>query len=144
MAKQEIKSKQTRIVDRTGAQGQQVESTLTVDDNCLPPPSELRQYQEIDPNIISFIIETTKKEQDFRHDFERRKLKVFNTGNRQNYMINWWGMSYACLVMLAGLGLSAFLIYNNKVVIGTIFGGTAMVIAAAIFIRRGSAGNDQK
>jgi uncharacterized membrane protein len=114
MAKQEIKSKQTNIVDKTGAQGHQVEQTLTVDDNCLPQASELIQYKDIDVNIIPFIIETTKKEQQFRHDFEKRRLKVFHKGNRREYLINWWGMFFACLVMLSGLGLAAFLIYNDK------------------------------
>lgn len=143
MAKQEIRQKQTHIAGRNGSQGHQVENTVTLDDNCLPPASELLQYKEIDPNIISFIIETTKKEQDFRHDFERRKLSVFNRGGRRDYMINWWGLCFAFILMVVGLGLSALLIYKDKIVVGSIFAGAALALIASIFIRRGS-GNIKK
>ena len=144
MSQQKFTSKQTAIADKAGAQGHQLEQTLTVDDNFLPPPSELEQYKRIDPNIISFIIETTKKEQSFRHDHERKKLKVFNRGGKREYMINWWGMFFACLIMLSGLALSALLIYNDKILIGSIFGGGALIIAASTFMKGRSKSNNKK
>jgi uncharacterized membrane protein len=137
MPKQELKQKQTQVADKNGVRGQHVEQTLTVDDSCwLPPASELSQYQAIDPNIVSFIIDTTKKEQEFRHDFDRKRLKIFNKGNKREFWINLWGMIFALFVMVLGLGLAALLIYLDKPTIGTIFGSAALLIAASIFIRR--------
>jgi len=135
MTKQQISTRQTAIEDRTGKQGRQLEQTLTVDDSILPSPVELEQYKLIDPSIVSFIIDTTKKEQSFRHDFEKSRLKIFDRVGRREYMINWWGMFFAALVMFSGLALSAFLIYSDKVIIGSIFGGSTLVIAAATFMR---------
>jgi uncharacterized membrane protein len=97
MAKQEFKTKQTNIANTQGARGHQLEQTLTVDDNCLPSPAELEQYKAINPDIITFIIDTTKKEQAFRHEFEKKRLKVFNMGGRREYRINLWGMFFAVL-----------------------------------------------
>jgi uncharacterized membrane protein len=138
MGKQELKQRQTQVAGRNGMRGQHVEQTLTVDDNWLPPAAELLQYKDIDPDIVSFIIETTKKEQDFRHDFNRKRLRVFDRSNRREFSINLWGMVFAFLVMTLGLGLSALLIYLEKPIPGTIFAGATLAIAASVFIRRGT------
>lgn len=135
MAKQEIKTRQTDIASK-GANGRQVEQTYTVDDNCLPSPQELEHYQSIDPRIIDFLITTTQKEQAFRHDFEKKKLKSYNLSGKREFRINVWGMILAAFIMLVGLGLSALLIYFEKTLIGTIFGGAALIIAASVFISK--------
>lgn len=136
MAKQELKTRQTDIAAK-GANGRQVEQTYTVDDNCLPAPQELEHYKSIDPRIIDFLITTTEKEQDFRHDFERKKLKSYNLSGKREFRINVCGMFLAALIMLVGLALSAFLIYCDKIIIGSIFGGVTLAIAASIFVQRG-------
>ena len=50
------------------------------------------------------------------------------------YLINILGMTFAFLIISGGLALSAYLIYLDKDVIGTIFAGTTIVIAAATFL----------
>jgi uncharacterized membrane protein len=92
----------------------------------------------IDPNIISFLLETSKKEQQHRHKIDFEKVRVIKGENRRIYRINWWGMFFAFFIMVIGLGLSAYLISINKDLVGSIFGGASLVIAASIFINKKS------
>lgn len=75
MAKQSISRKETQV--STGdSVGKQLEQTVSVDDNSLPSPQELSQYQKISPNIVEFLIETARKEQEHRHYMEKEKLEL--------------------------------------------------------------------
>lgn len=60
MAKQVVNQRETQVATQDGV-GKQVVQTFTVDDTCLPSPDELAAYQKVDPNIIPFLIEVSKK-----------------------------------------------------------------------------------
>ncbi|MDR2087320.1 MAG: DUF2335 domain-containing protein [Dysgonamonadaceae bacterium] len=137
MAKSQLKTTETQIAT-TVANGRQVEETFTIDDTSLPSPQELNEYKLIDPNIISFLLETSKKEQLHRHKIDIEKVKIVKNESRVVFSINWWGMFFAFLVIAISMGLSAYLISIGKDIIGTIFGGTSIVIAASIFINKKS------
>jgi uncharacterized membrane protein len=141
MAKSELKTRQTQIASQ-GTNGQQLEETFTVDDTCLPSPQELNEYKLIDPNIISFLLETSKKEQSHRHKVDIEKVKVIKGEERKIFLINWWGMFFAFLIMALGIASSAYLISIDKDIIGTIFGGTSIILAASIFINKKSNKNN--
>ncbi len=136
MAKQELKTRQTQVRGSNGDQGQQLEHTFTIDDSCLPPSAELQAYKDIHPDLINFLLETSKKEQLHRHNMDGKKMKTIIYDSKRMHRINMMGMFYAFLIMIAGLGFSAYLIYNNKDVIGTIFGGVSIITAASIFINK--------
>lgn len=141
MGKQELKTKQTQV--RTSdADGHQLEQTYTVDDGALPSPIELEAYKAIDPGIVKFLLETSVKEQNHRHLMDIHKVKIIRKESHKIHSINWWGMFFAFLVMICGIGLSAYLIYCGKDIIGTIFGGITLISAASLFIRENS-GNKQ-
>lgn len=55
MAKQSISIKDTKI-SNGGAYGNQIEQTVSVDDNILPAPQELAEYQKVDPKIVDFLL----------------------------------------------------------------------------------------
>ncbi len=101
MGKQELKRKETAVVSPNG-EGKQYEQTLTVDDTCLPSAEELTAYQAIDPNIVTFLMDVSKKEQEHRHKMERDKLRVVDKNERRVFRVNWWGMffcfSFYCCV----------------------------------------------
>lgn len=69
--------------------GKQLEQTVSVDDNSLPSPQELQLYQQIDPQIIPFLIETSIKEQTHRHYMDKEKLKILKNSERKTWRINW-------------------------------------------------------
>jgi uncharacterized membrane protein len=113
MAKSEIKTKQTQIASQ-GANGQQLEQTFTVDDTCLPSPQELNEYKLIDPDIISFLLETSRLEQSHRHKIDIEKVKVIKREESRVFLVNWWGMFFAFLIMSFGIGFSAYLMSIDK------------------------------
>ena len=86
MGKQELKRKETAVVSPNG-EGKQYEQTLTVDDTCLPSAEELTAYQAIDPNIVTFLMDVSKKEQEHRHKMERDKLRVVDKNERRVFRL---------------------------------------------------------
>ena len=62
MAKQSYSIKGTNIANGD-AVGNQIEQTVSVDDNILPAPQELAEYQKIDPKIVDFLIKSSEREQ---------------------------------------------------------------------------------
>lgn len=73
MPKHSISSRETQV-GLGNAVAKQVEQTVSVDDLSLPSAQELKAYQELDPNIVTFLIETSQKEQAYRQKWMRRKL----------------------------------------------------------------------
>ena len=143
MAKTEIKNRQTELAAQN-TRGQQLEQTLTYDDTCLPTPQELSDYKAIDENIIAFLLETGRKEQAHRHKLDFERIKSIKKESRKIFSINWWGMFFAFIIMLLGIGFSALLVYFDKSVIGTIFGGISLAIAISVFIGKGTSDKQQK
>lgn len=77
MAKQSYSIKGTNIANGD-AVGNQIEQTVSVDDNILPAPQELAEYQKIDPKIVDFLIKSSEREQQHRHKQDEKKLKILN------------------------------------------------------------------
>lgn len=112
MGKQELKRKETAVVSPNG-EGKQYEQTLTVDDTCLPSAEELTAYQAIDPNIVTFLMDVSKKEQEHRHKMERDKLRVVDKNERRVFRVNWWGMFFAFHLYAVICLLSDIYIFMN-------------------------------
>ncbi|MDN0023362.1 DUF2335 domain-containing protein [Leyella lascolaii] len=75
MAKQQIRQKETEVSTQDGV-GKQLERTLTVDDSSLPSPQELAAYKEVDPNIVTFLMESASLEQKHRHNIDKSKIDI--------------------------------------------------------------------
>jgi len=133
MTKRELKTKQTNL-STNDASGHQVEEIFTIDDNFLPSPQELIQYKEINPDIVKLLLDASEREQIHRHFIDKQKMKVIYKDSRSMHSINILGMIFAFIVILSGLALSAYLIHLEKNTIGTIFAGSTIIIAAAIFL----------
>ena len=133
MAKQKLITKQTNL-SAPGANGQQLEQTFTVDDSFLPSPEELQRYKEINPDIVKLLIDASRNEQDHRHHIDRLKMKTIKKEGNMVHVVNITGMALAFIIMIAGLGLSAFLVYKEKEIVGTIFAGATILIAVTTFL----------
>lgn len=137
MGKQEIKQREKHLSSREGI-GKEIEQTFTVDDNSLPSAQELRAYKEIDPRIVDFLIDASVKEQDHRHEIDRRKMKVIEASENRNNWINGLGMFYAFLSILTLGGLTAFALYLDRPWFAGFMGFTTFVSVASIFINSGN------
>lgn len=117
--------------------GKQLEQTVSVDDISLPSPQDLLQYQQIDPKIIPFLIETSKKEQDHRHNMDNEKLRILKRSEQKNGRMNWWGMFFAFLSLILFMGIAAFALYLDKPWFAGIIGGAAILSVISTFVEAG-------
>lgn len=135
MGKHEIKQKETQVATEQGV-GKQLEQVYTVDDNCLPSPQELIAYKEIDPRIVDYLINASISEQNHRHKMDEKKLKIVAKSDGRIGWINWWGMFFAFLFLIAFIALSGYALYLDKPWFATIFGGIAVVAIVKIFVKQ--------
>ena len=136
MSKHSISRKETQV-SMGDSIGKQLEQTVSVDDNSLPTPQELQQYKQIDPTIIAFLIQTSVKEQEHRHNMDKEKLKILKNSERKNGRMNWWGMFFAFLSLILFMGVAAFALYLDKPWFAGIFGGTAILSVISTFVQAG-------
>lgn len=99
MAKQQIQQKETVVAGKEGV-GQQLERTYTVDENSLPTPQELAAYKEIDPKIVTYLLDASAKEQQHRHKMDEEKINVIKKSESRIGRMNWWGMAFAFYLLL--------------------------------------------
>lgn len=135
MAKQQIQQKET-VVAGQGGVGQQLERTYTVDDNSLPSPQELAAYKEIDPQIVTFLMEASAKEQDHRHKMDKVKFDLVRRSESRTGRMNWWGMAFAFLSIVVIVALAAYALYLNRPWFAGILGAGTLVTVASIFINK--------
>lgn len=135
MAKQQIQQKET-VVAGQGGVGQQLERTYTVDDNSLPSPQELAAYKEIDPQIVTFLMEASVKEQKHRHEMDKVKYDLIRKSESRTGRMNWWGMAFAFLSIVVIVGLAAYALYLDRPWFAGILGASTLIAVASIFINK--------
>ena len=59
-------------------------------------------------------------------------VKIYNI----NAILNKLELTYAFLIIVLGMGFSAFLIYLDHLITGSIFSGLILISAATLFINR--------
>lgn len=133
MAKQSFSIKDTQI-SNGDTLGNQMEQTVSVDDNILPAPHDLAEYKNIDPRIVDFLIKSSEREQIHRHRQDEKKLKILNYNEHKTGRINWWGMFFAFLSILITMGLAAYALYLDRAWFAGIFGLVGVVSIASVFI----------
>ena len=141
-AKKSHSVRQTQVKSNQGI-GRQLEHTEIIDDNLLPDAVEIERLAAIDPDIINWLKKTAEKEQEFRHKLYERRDNIVKIGLKGEIRLNFFGLASALIIMAVALYLSYLLIMKDKIITGSIFGGTALVIAIGIFItrKRGNSNN---
>ena len=127
MAKRELQQKR-HISNRDNVTTIEQTEQFVVDDSLLPTAEELAKLKELDPNIIAWVKERCVAEQDTRIYFNRNQIKIARKDVSWFHLNNLFSMIFVFLVAIAGLGMSCFLVYNDYVVFGSIFGTTGLAI----------------
>lgn len=141
MSKQSISRRETQV-GVGNAIGKQVEQTVSVDDLSLPSPQELKAYQEINPEIVPFLIETSRKEQEHRHKIEDEKMKIIKYSEHKSGRMNFWGMFFAFFALLSIVALSGFALQLDHEWFSGIFGCSAVIAIISLFINAGKDNNN--
>ncbi len=135
MAKQTRSNKQVQVRSHQG-HGIQHEQTEVFDDNLLPDAAEIKALSEIDPEIINWLKTQAEKEQAHRHVIVTKRTEILECDVKGTQKLNMRGMTYAFLIIMAGMFFSAFLIYLGHLLTGSIFSGLTVLYAAALFYKR--------
>jgi len=98
-----------------------------VDDNLLPTPEELQKYQMLDPTLIDWIKVRCDKEQNARIAFNNEKVEIHKSVNRKIFVIDMTSILTSAVVVISGMFISAYLIYLNHILTGSLFGGGIIV-----------------
>lgn len=130
MAKQ---TKHVQVFD-DGGKGKSIRHHESYDDSLLPEASELAKLKELDPTVIDWIKEMTSKEQDGRLSFNDRKMSLLEKKTKHDSYTDFLVVIFAFLVIISSMALSCFLILQKQAVVGTIFAGGTMVLAANSFL----------
>lgn len=136
MSKHQINSRETKVATPNGV-GESVEHIVTIDDNAMPSPEELRKYKELDPNLVKYFMDLTSKEQANRHESNRTRFKIVSNTQRRNYRANMSGMVLAFLSLVLILALTGVAIYLDHMWFASIFTATSIVMILKTFVNAG-------
>jgi len=110
-----------------------MEQHTIADDSLLPASEELERLQKIDPIIISWIMSRTEKEQEHRHDIDRKSIKLAKKDLNITRTALWLAFTIAVLILSLGGGL----VYIGQELVGTIFGGVGIFVVVQSFLKFG-------
>jgi len=120
----------------------------------LPSSREMEGYAQIDPNIINFVLEGAKSEQDHRHKMHQQEFEL--TVKDQQDSINLLksqirneardrkrGMDYALIISIVGILTGALLVYYVSPVAGAFISVASLAVLVSKFIK-GRTGTKEK
>lgn len=112
-----------------------IEHETMIDDSMIPTAEELKKLQDIDPKLVDWVLDRVGKEQDFRHEFDRGKLKLANKDLRGNILLNFLCIMSALLIIAGAMFVTVRILESGLDVAGTIFAAGTVIGAAALFTR---------
>lgn len=112
-----------------------IEQRMVVDDSMLPAAEELARLQEIRPDLIDWVMERTAQEQNARHEFNRERVRLANRELTGTIRVNILCLIFAFVIIICGMVVSVWMLYNGKTAAGTVFAGTTIIGSAALFTR---------
>jgi uncharacterized membrane protein len=112
-----------------------IEQQNLIDDSLLPSALELEKLKSIDPSIIQWILQRTEMEQDGRLNFNKKQIEIAELSVRKTHSFNITALVFSFILFLMILGLSAFFVFKELPVTGTVFGGAAIFVAVTFFIK---------
>lgn len=130
-------SKRETQLDKETHIGKQLEQTVTVEDETLPSPEEIKAYKEIDPRIIDYLLDSSKSEQEHRHKTDLKKLSIISHAERNSGRMNWWGMFFASFAIISFIVLAGFSLYLDHPWFATCFFFGSLVSIVSIFTGKG-------
>lgn len=131
MAKQ---SRKQQIVKNGNNQGHLVEEIF--DDNLLPDAAEIEKLKNLDPNIIDWLKTCAEKEQNFRHNAYSKKIELVDRSDKGIRRISTLGLIFSFIIVLSGMGFSAFLIYLGHFITGSLFAGGVIIAIVSLFLSK--------
>ena len=131
MAKQQRKQ---QIVRNRQGQGHLIEEVF--DDNLLPDASEIERLYQIDKGILDWLKKSAETEQQFRHNAYYEKVKIAKKAELGIRVISILGITFSFIIVLAGMGLSVYLIQAGHTTLGGVFAGGIVLSIVVAFLKK--------
>ncbi|MFT4036379.1 MAG: DUF2335 domain-containing protein [Patulibacter sp.] len=100
----------------------------------LPSPDDIERYERIEEGVLRWLMDASTKEQDHRHEIERRLVALDESSMPHFYSGQAWGRGIALILGIGFEGVMAFAIHQGEVKWGV--GGAAAGLAAMIWAVR--------
>jgi len=113
--------------------GKQTSVGIMVQESLLPAPEDLAKFKEIEPSIVTWMMQYADKEQEVRTAFNMERIKLA----KSEHGIVKASLLLAFFVAVLFLALAAILILLGQNIAGTIFGGVALVLCVQSFLKFG-------
>ncbi len=111
-----------------------VEQHNSYDDNPFPDAEELSKLKALDPNIIEYLKERGKREQDGRLDFNDRRMKVVEKSEGRTFTLNITALYMAYSLIIITMGAAIYFLINNLPWPGSITGGVSIYLIIQAFL----------
>ncbi len=131
MAKRLIQHSQ-RHLNSSSIEAQETQSVITMDDNTLPTPAELKEYMELSPKIVEHFLEVSAAEQKHRHELEKGQAEIIKIEVKRTGRMHFWSIFFATLVLLSLIALIGYALYLDRPWIASVT--LLFAIASAISI----------
>lgn len=106
----------------------------------IPPPSVLKEYEQLLPGAANRILEMAENQVKHRHEIENKQINIEISQNQSNIELAKKEMSErkrgqlcAFTITLSTLFCGAVLSYLNKPLAGTLFGGAGLASVLLVF-----------
>lgn len=111
--------------------GISVKQNIVYDDALIPSADEMTRYKDIDPGFVQWFMDNGTREQQARHKEYDNRYKLMRSSIRSNniFMI----LLFAAFVIF--VFLSAYLIINDKEIMGSVFAASAIIDIASLIWR---------
>lgn len=104
----------------------------------MPPAEELKKLEDIKPGIIEWIRNMTEAELDARIEFNKYRVRLAKYDLERRHQFNFRSLLFGFILLLVFMGLSTCLITTGFDIVGSVFGGTTLVVATVVIIRKPS------
>ena len=112
-----------------------MEQRMELDDSMLPAAEELAKLKAVKPELVDWVMARAEKEQEARIDFNKKRVKLASRDINGTICVNVMSLVFAFLIIIGGMAATLWTLREGMTVAGTIFAGTTLVGAAALFTR---------
>lgn len=102
----------------------------------LPPPSLLQGYDDIQPGFAERIVRMAEGEADHRRQLEQKALDADIKLSHKDFTERRWGQCLAFTIVLVMAAIGGYLGINGKQVVGSVFGGPAIIAIVGAFLNK--------
>ena len=105
-------------------------------DDSLPDAGQIERLHQLDTNILQWLKERAEKEQQFRHSSENDRMKLTDKhASKEQNTVRYGLTIYFILVLGAGFASHLLLMAGHNLQ-GSLFGGTAALLALAVLVNK--------